>query len=205
MIRPLRKYCVPLVVLLLVAGCGTSVVQSPTGVSGGAKKRVLAFAGNQGPMLLQVSGEPFQEGKGETAAASARILSGVYSEVPDGFTLNPGIAGAPQFRFRIAFDPPVSTTPDQVCAANAQKPLGYDRRDTRQTLFMVFCRQDISIAAVKARSDRMTTLTDPHYRKLLLQAAHEMFQADSNDTGSLGILEFDPKPRIKLNPFEGIF
>lgn len=205
MIRPLRKYFVPLVVLLLVAGCGTSVVQAPTGVSGGAKKRVLAFAGKQGPMLLQVSGEPFREGKGETAAASAKTLSGVYTEVPSGFTLNPAIAGAPQFRFRIAFDPPVSTTPDQVCAASAQKPLTYDRRDTRQTLFMVFCQQEISIAAVKARSDRMTSLTDPNYRKLLLQAAREMFQADPNDTGSLGILEFDPKPRIKLNPFEGIF
>ncbi|MEO9903924.1 hypothetical protein [Nisaea sp.] len=204
MIRALRKYCLPLVVLLLVAGCGTSVVQSPTGVSGGAKKRVLAFAGEQGPMLLQVSGEPFQEGKGETAATSARILSGVYPEVPRGFTLNPAIAGAPQFRFRIAFDPPTSTSPDQVCAASAQKPLSYDRRDTRQTLVMVFCRQDISIAAVEARSDRMTSLTDPRYRNLLLQAALEMFQGDANDTGSLGILEFDPKPRIKLNPFEGI-
>jgi len=51
----------------------------------------------------------------------------------------------------------------------------------------------------------MTTLTDPNYRALLLQAAHEMFQADSNDNGSLGILEFDPIPRIKLNPLEGIF
>ncbi|WP_028465450.1 hypothetical protein [Nisaea denitrificans] len=205
MIRPLSKCFASLIVLLLVAGCGATVVQSPTGVSGGAKKRVLAFAGKQGPMLLQVSGQPFREGKGETAAASARILSGVYSEVPRGFTLNPAAAGAPQFRFRIAFDPPVSTTPDQVCAASSQKPLSYDRRDARQTLFMVFCRQEVSIAAVKARSDRMTSLTDPNYRNLLLQAAREMFQADANDTGSLGVLEFDPKPRIKLNPFEGIF
>ena len=70
---------------------------------------------------------------------------------------------------------------------------------------MVFCRQDVAIAGVVARSDRMTTLADPNYRNLLLQAAHEMFQADSNDNGSLGILEFDPVPRIKLNPLEGIF
>ena len=205
MIRPLRKYFVPLVALLLVAGCGTSVVQSPTGVSGGAKKRVLAFAGKQGAMLLQVSGEPFREGKGEAAAASARILSGVYSEVPRGFTLNPSTAGAPQFRFRLAFDPPASTSPGRVCSAGAQNPLGYDRRGDRQSLLMVFCRQEVAIAAVIARSDRMTSLTDPNYRKLLLQAAREMFQADPNDTGSLGILEFDPKPRINLNPFEGIF
>ncbi|WP_323795080.1 hypothetical protein [Nisaea sp.] len=205
MIRPLGKCFASLLIFFLVAGCGTSVVQSPTGVSGGAKKRVLAFAGKQGPVLLQVSGQPFREGKGETAAASARILSGFYPEVPRGFTLNPAAAGAPQFRFRLAFDPPVSTSADQICAANAEMPLGYDRRGDRQILFMVFCRQDVAIAAVIARSDRMTSLTDPNYRKLLLQAAREMFQADPNDTGSLGILEFDPKPGIKLNPFEGIF
>ena len=35
------------VVLSLVAGCGISVVQSPVAVSGGAKKRVLAFAGKE--------------------------------------------------------------------------------------------------------------------------------------------------------------
>jgi hypothetical protein len=205
MARRLRKCLASMAVLLLVAGCGTSVVQSQTGVSGGAKKRVLAFAGKQGPMLLQVSGEPFREGKGETAAVSAKILSGVYPEVPDGFTLNPAVAGAPQYRFRIAFDPPVSTSAEGVCSANAQKPLGYDRRGDRQSLYMVFCRQDVAIAGVVARSDRMTTLADPNYRNLLLQAAHEMFQADSNDNGSLGILEFDPVPRIKLNPLEGIF
>ena len=118
MARRLRKCLASMAVLLLVAGCGTSVVQSQTGVSGGAKKRVLAFAGKQGPMLLQVSGEPFREGKGETAAVSAKILSGVYPEVPDGFTLNPAVAGAPQYRFRIAFDPPVSTSAEGVCSAN---------------------------------------------------------------------------------------
>lgn len=205
MIRNLKKYFAPLAILLLVAGCGTSVVQSPTGVSGSAKKNVLAFAGKQGPVLLQVSGEPFREGKGETAAASARFLSGVYPEVPRGFTLDPDAAGAPQFRFRLAFDPPASTTAAEICAANAQKPLGYDRRGARQTLFMVFCRLEVAIAGVTARSDRMTSLADPKYRDLLQQAATEMFQADANDTGSLGILEFDPKPRIKLNPLEGIF
>ena len=70
---------------------------------------------------------------------------------------------------------------------------------------MVFCRQDVAIAAVIARSDRMNSLTDPNYRNLLLQAANEMFQSDANDSGSLGVLEFDPKPRIRLNPLEGIF
>ncbi|MEQ8334618.1 hypothetical protein [Nisaea sp.] len=205
MIRPLGKYTALLAVLTLLVGCGTSVVQAPTGVSGNAKKTVLAFAGKQGPVLLQVSGEPFREGKGETAAASARILSGVYSEVPRGFTLNPSAAGAPQFRFRLAFDPPAATSAEQICTAGARKPLTYDRRGERQSLFMVFCRQDVAIAAVVARSDRMVSVNDPNYRNLLLQAAQEMFQGDSNDNGSLGILEFDPKPGLRLNPFEGIF
>ena len=205
MIRPLGKYVVLLAVLTLLVGCGTSVVQAPTGVGGNAKKTVLAFAGKQGPVLLQVSGEPFREGKGETAAASARILSGVYPEVPRGFTLNPSAAGSAQFAFRLAFDPPAATSAEQICTAGAQKPLTYDRRGDRQSLFMVFCRQDVAIAAVIARSDRMVSVNDPNYRSLLLQAAREMFQGDSNDNGSLGILEFDPKPKLKLNPFEGIF
>ena len=130
MIRPVAL----LGVLLFVAGCGISVVQSPTVVSGGAKKRVLAFAGSEGPMLLQVSGEPFGEGKSETAAASARILSGVYPEAPHGFTPRSEAAGIPQYRFRLAFDPPASTTSDQVCAESSSNPLSYDRREARQTL-----------------------------------------------------------------------
>ena len=201
MIRPVAL----LVALLFVAGCGISVVQSPTVVSGGAKKRVLAFAGSEGPVLLQVSGEPFREGRRKTAAASVRILSGVYPEAPHGFTLSSEAAGMPQYRFRLAFDPPASTTPDQVCAESSSNPLSYDRRDVRQSLFMVFCRQEVPIAAVNARSARMTSLVEADYRNLLLQAALEMFEADANDNGKLGILEFDPKPRIKLNPLEGIF
>ena len=155
-------------------------------------------------MLLQVSGEPFGEGKSETAAASARILSSVYPEAPHGFTPRSEAAGIPQYRFRLAFDPPASTTSDQVCAESSSNPLSYDRREARQTLFMVFCRQEVPIAAVKAKSARMTSLVDPDYRNLLLQAALEMFQADSNDNGNLGILEFSPKPRLKMNPLEGI-
>ena len=201
MIRPVALF----VVLSLVAGCGISVVQSPVAVSGGAKKRVLAFAGKEGPVLLQVSGEPFREGRRKTAAASVRILSGVYPEAPHGFTLSPKAAGVPEYRFRLVFDPPVFVTPDQVCTESSSNPLSYDRRDVRQTLFMVFCRQEVPIAAVKARSARMTSLVEPDYRNLLLQAALEMFEADANDNGTLGILQFDPQPRITLNPLEGIF
>ncbi|UUX49573.1 hypothetical protein NUH88_19505 [Nisaea acidiphila] len=205
MFRSLKRMIALSALMLSVAACGTSVTQAPTGVSGQSKARVLAFAGKQGPILLQVSGEPFREGKAETAALSARILSPLYPEVPQGFTVNPQQAGAPQFRFRLAFDPIASTSPGRVCSAGTSNPLSYDRRPSRQALFMVFCRADVPIAAVKALSDRMNTLQDPKFRDLLMQSARQMFAADPNDTGSLGILEFDPKPRIKLNPLEGIF
>lgn len=200
------KWVIAVSALMLgVAACGTSVVQAPTGVSGQSKVRVLAFAGKQGPILLQITGEPFGEGKAETAVVSAGVLSPIFPEVPKGFTVDPHKAGAPQYRFRLAFDPIASTTAKRVCSADGSNPLSYDRRPSRQTLFMVFCRQDVPIAAVKALSNRMSTLQDPKYRDLLRQSARQMFDADPNDTGSLGILEFDPKPGIKLNPLEGIF
>lgn len=205
MIGCVKKFLTVSALALAVAACGTSVTQTPTGVTGQSKVRVLAFAGKQGPVLLQVSGAPFREGGAETAAVSAAMLSGVFKEVPRGFTANPGEAGAPQYRFRLAFDPVAAAGPERICSAGASSPLSYDRRAPRQILVMVFCREEVPIAAVTALSDRMDTLEDPRYRDLLLQSARQMFQADPNDTGSLGILQFDPKPRIKLNPVEGIF
>ncbi|WP_420405529.1 hypothetical protein [Nisaea sp.] len=205
MIRSMKHFITASVLALAVAACGTTVTQAPTGVTGQSKAQVLAFAGKRGPVLLQVSGEPFREGRRETALASAEILSDVFKEVPRGFTASPSEAGAPQFRFRLAFDPVSSSNPERICSADASNPLSYDRRAPRQTLFMVFCRQNVPIAAVTALSERMDSLQDPRYRDLLLQSARQMFQADPNDTGSLGILTFEPEPRIKLNPLEGIF
>lgn len=205
MARPITRFLVVALLAFAAAACGTSVIQTPTGVTGQAKARVLAAAGKQGPMLLQVAGAPFREGRGETAAFAARILSDAYPEVPEGFTLDARKAAAPQYRFRLAFDPPAATSPDRVCSASESAPLRYDRRPARQILFMVFCRQDVAIAAVKALSKRMDTLQDPDFPDLLLQSARQMFAADPNDTGSLGILQFDPKPRLRINPLEGVF
>ena len=137
-------------------------------------------------MLLQVSGEPFREGRRKTAAASVRILSGVYPEAPHGFTLGEGRWGA-----RI----PVSSGIRSACFRHTgsglyrkfQQSLSYDRRDVRQTLFMVFCRRKSRYG--KARSARMTSLVEPDYRNP--QAALEMFEADANDE------LLDPQPESR--------
>lgn len=205
MIRSLPKLIVALALASGLAACGTSVVQEQTGVTGQAKVRVLAFAGKQGPVLLQVSNVDFAEGRGETAAAAAEILSPMFGEVPKGFTTDSRKAGLPQYRVRLAFDPLAAAGPETICAASETNPLNYDRRPARQTLFMVFCRQDVPIAAVRTQADRVASIRDPKFREMVRQSARQMFQASASDTGSLGILTFEPEPRIKLNPVEGIF
>jgi len=205
MIRSLPKLVVALALAAGLAACGTSVMQEQTGVTGQAKARVLAFAGKQGPVLLQVSNVGFAEGRGETAAAAAEILSPMFPEVPEGFTLDPQKAGLPQYRIRLAFDPLAGASPETICAASEANPLSYDRRPARQTLFMVFCRQSVPIAAVRTKADRVDSIRDPRFREMVRQSARQMFQASASNTGSLGILTFEPEPRIKLNPVEGIF
>lgn len=192
---------------LLLAGCGTSVMQTETGGTDVGRRAVFDWASGRGPVLVEAINAPLAAGDAAASAVAAEHLKGSIPRSDARFTANRQEAGAPDYRLRLAFDAPAGTAGRHVCMSSASRPLVYDRRAQRQTIHMVFCRAEEPIAGVIVSTDRIADLRSDDGREALRQGAQQLFPAGDprQRGGGIGILQFEPAPRIRINPLEGVF
>ena len=73
---------------------------------------------------------------------------------------------------------------------------------------LAFCAEDVAVGAAKVRGPRVESLSDPAIDRMTAAGLAEVFPPQSlgpgNDTATFGSLELSPRPRLRLNPLDGI-
>lgn len=163
-----------------LAGCGGLVqtVTYPFPRTGDAARSYLQDAGRDGPVLLEVRGNPFAS---DAAAPFAAAATGGVPGLAVSFTADRAAARAPDYRIVVQFDPAASATVDQVC--DASRPVAQRRAEGPLTALVAFCHRSDPVLYLTATAPRPDRPDAPVMRELAQQALVRMFMPDDTDRG----------------------
>jgi hypothetical protein len=163
-----------------LAGCSGLVqtVAYPFPRSGDAARSYLQDAGRDGPVLLEVRGNPFAA---DAAVPFAAAATGGVNGISVAFTADRAAARAPDYRIVVQFDPAESATVEQVC--DAARPVAQRRAEGPLSALVAFCHRGDPVLYLTATAPRPDSPAAPVMRELAQQAMARMFMPDDTDRG----------------------
>jgi hypothetical protein len=155
----------------LVAGCGDGPATQAGGYRSPAAWSSFIHATAEGPLLLEVHGDPFHLPPDEFRRAVAAAMTGAIPARPFQFTLSPEQAAHPRFRVVVAFDPPPGLDAAALCAGQAATAA---KASDRVSLLAAFCQGDAVLASVAGWVAKVAGPEDARFRRLMGQAVRDL-------------------------------
>ncbi len=165
------------VLALVVAGCDEAPSVQPLGIRSPATASSMVHATAEGPMLVEVAGQPFAVPPPDFAAHVAAAMSRGITGREVGFTADAAAAPRPDFRAVAVFAPERVVAAEAACAGGLN-PTGAGPGDDLH-LLLVFCHRERELAAVTGRLPAPGGADDPRLRKLLERATRELFREEA--------------------------
>jgi hypothetical protein len=133
------------------------------------------YAGAQGPILLEIRGEPFKGQQSQLEGLILAALEGAHPERPTRYTQDPAQAPHANFRVTLMFDPPKTARGSHLCAgeALASEP----NEPGKVNVLMSFCSKDEMLAESWGWVKKVTGPDDKRLGKLIHFATRHLFQA----------------------------
>jgi hypothetical protein len=157
--------------LLLVAGCEEGPSTQRTDLHAAGSLSFLADATrNGGPLLLQVSGDPYGGPPEALAVVLRALLEGALEKRPTRLTLEPGEAEDPAYRLRVTFN-----GGGLGAAAHCRGEGRGGGPEGRVEILASFCHQGRVLAGVKGWVEGTEHHGDARFERLIRQVALELF------------------------------
>jgi hypothetical protein len=132
----------------------------------------LRYAGSQGPVLVEIIGEPFAGGAKVEAEQLATQMKATFTEPWISFTADKAKAAQPDYRMIWVVDPPPSLAIDAACLGKATT--GTVRRAEHVALRVYFCNEQKTLSAVQGSVRRPTRADDSSWRELVKQMTRQL-------------------------------
>lgn len=135
----------------------------------------FVYAGAEGPILVDIQGEPFNGGQAELERLVLTALEGAFPERPTRFTLDPALAPHANFRVSLMFDPPKMARGAHLCAGEALAPVANEAG--KVNVLMSFCAKGEMLSESWGWVRKVGGPSDPRLSKLIYFAVRHLFQA----------------------------
>lgn len=155
----------------LVAGCG----DGPATVAGWRSPAAwssMIYATKDGPLLLEVHGDPFGLPPTRFRQTVAEAMTNGIFGRPSTFTPDREQASQPRYRVVLAFNAPDSTDPRDLCrgqVATLAQP------GERVTVHGAFCDDATVLASIRGWVAKIQGADDARFRLLIQQLTRELF------------------------------
>lgn len=156
----------------LVSGCG----DGPATVAGGWRSPAtwssMVYATKDGPLLVEVHGDPFGLPPGRFRTAVAEAMTDAIFGRPSTFTTDRALAPQPRYRVVLAFNAPDTTDPRDLCRgqiATLAQP------GERITVHGAFCEDATLLASIRGWVAKVQGTDDERFRRLVNQLTRELF------------------------------
>lgn len=164
-----------------IASLATACEDGPATVGGTWRSPAawssMVYASSEGPLLVQVFGDPFDQGLAAWRAQVAEAMSGRLIGRPLAFTADPQAAPRPNFKVMLAFNPSKALSADDLCAG---KP-AFTQPETagKITVLAAFCGGDGKpLATVQGWVAKIEGPADKRLGQLLGQVVRDLFVRD---------------------------
>jgi hypothetical protein len=137
--------------------------------------QLLRYAAGQGPVLVEIAGDPHLGQARFDPAAFLALVAEAYQPVsnpPLTFTLDKARAGDAGYRFVWLIDPGPGFTIDGTCAGQGQP--GVAKKADWVEMRAVFCAPNKTISAVYGRTRRPKAADDAGWRHLVRQMSRQL-------------------------------
>jgi hypothetical protein len=132
----------------------------------------LVYATTQGPLLLEVLGDPFRLPAAEFRRTVADAMSRQTPGRPFAFTTRAEDAPHATFRVVVAFNPAPDLDPRKLCGGPVAIMSG---GGDRVTLLAAFCEGETMLASVSGWVAKAADAEDRRFRQLLGQTVRDLF------------------------------
>ena len=161
MIKRLLSLGAALTALVSCGGDGPSTVP---GFRSPAAWSSFVYATTEGPLLLEVQGDPFGTGKAQLDAMVSRALGAGIPARPFSLTGDPATAPRPNFRVVIVLGAAKSLDEHAICAGKVKPPSG-KMEGGRLDVIATFCDGESLLSSSRGW---VAKLDDPQDRRLTL-------------------------------------
>lgn len=160
----------------LLSGCGDGPATVPGGWRSPATWSSMIHASKDGPLLVEVHGDPFGLPPAQFRQAVAAAMDNAIFGRPATFTPDREQAPQPRYRVVLAFNAPDNTDPRDLCrgqVATLAQPA------ERVTVQGVFCEDAALLASIRGWVAKVNGAEDERFRLLLRQLTRELFGTPS--------------------------
>ncbi|TAN44640.1 MAG: hypothetical protein EPN26_16635 [Rhodospirillales bacterium] len=157
-----------------LSACGDGPVTQQSYIRSSGTWGEFIYAGAEGPILLEIRGEPFKGQQPQLERAVLGALEGAHPERPTRYTLDPAQAPHANFKVTLMFDPPKTARASHLCAgeALAQQP----NEPGKVNILMGFCSKGEMLAESWGWVKKVEGLDDKRLEKLIVYAVRHLFQ-----------------------------
>ncbi len=158
-----------------LAGCDGPVVQTLFMRSVGNWSELI-YATTDGPLYVEILGEPFQGGRDELAEAVTRAMSQAIAERKTAFTADLKAAPHPNYRVVVAFQPPKTLSGHELCTGEPYRPAPPEA--DKLALAMVFCAREQMLSEVRGWTRKVDGPQNPRLAESIGQVTRALFSRD---------------------------
>lgn len=134
----------------------------------------LHYAAADGPVLVDVLGQPFAGTVSGVDAAVLAAMNGARAAPRVRFTTDRAAAPEPETRVVVIFRPPADVTGRSLCAGDVPRLAGRPR-PAEVEAFAAFCVDDKVWNEVTGRMTGVSRLDDPGFAALIAQMTRDLF------------------------------
>ncbi|RAU22974.1 hypothetical protein CU669_06250 [Paramagnetospirillum kuznetsovii] len=156
----------------LVGGCGDGPSTVP-GFRSPATWSSFVYATNNGPLLLDVVGDPFASGSGDLRRVAVAAMAAGIPGRPFTLTLDPAVAARPNFRIVLVAGAASDLDERAVCAGRA-KAANIKIDGGRIDLIATFCDGDSLLSSVRGWVAKIGGADDRRFSLLLGQMTRDL-------------------------------
>ena len=159
--------------LAALVGCGGDGPSTVPGLRSPATWSSFVYATTEGPLLLEVQGNPFGTGKAELGESISRALAAGLPGRPFSLTTDPATAPRPNFRVVVVLGAAKSLDERAICAGKvrvADGKLDGDRLDVLAT----FCDGESPLSSVRGWVAKLDGFQDRRLTLLFNQVVRDL-------------------------------
>jgi hypothetical protein len=174
----MRRSVLGLLSLLSALGlssCGDGPVTQQSYIRPSGTWSDFQYAGAEGPILVEIRGEPFKGGQGLLEQQVLAALEGAHPERPTRYTQDAALAAHPNYRVTMMFDPPKTLMGRQLCAGETVASVPNEQG--KVNVLMAFCQKDVMLAESWGWVKKVEGPNDPRLGRLIHFAVRHLFQA----------------------------
>ncbi len=164
--------------LAALSACGGPSVlpqHKPTPLSWSA----MTYAAADGPILVEVHGDPFRAPQGLVARAAAEAMTGAVLGHPVAFTADRGRAPRPDYRVVVVLGAAPGQDEDAACAGDVAFRAGL--APGQVPVFAAFCHRARPLSDVRGGTAAATGPESPQFLTLMRMTARELFRPPAFD------------------------